>query len=58
MRTVTVKLGERVREVLLRARCEGNRLTLTEQLSREDYVEVNKAIVAAGHRLLAAHFFG
>ena len=56
-------LSERVREVLTSAHIDStaNTVTLTEQLSRKDYLDVNKVLLNLGgwwDRKAKAHVFG
>lgn len=48
MKTVTIRLDDKTKQILLASQIEGNRLTLSGQLERADYVRVAKAIEAAG----------
>lgn len=48
MKTVMVRLDDKTKSILLASKIEGNRLTLSGQLDRADYVKVAKAIEAAG----------
>ena len=60
MKIKTVRLDDETRDVLLRSRIDGNNLTLPEQLPRDLYERVAKAITAAGgkwNRKLGCHVF-
>jgi protein-L-isoaspartate O-methyltransferase len=60
VRVKAVQIDDETRAVFLRSRIEGNNLFLADQLPRELYAKVAKAIKAAGgkwHRQSGAHVF-